>query len=128
MQFNDLYCLARPQVHTLSCGVARPSDFDEHIARLEHYDRAAEIIAPIEKRGLRAEMERGAGRMTGVSCGSRACRYTSMCRARSMSQRFSGSGPTPNRSTSWLGQDALQPAGTGGPLVSRRERRNAPVN
>jgi len=24
MQFNDLYCLARPQVHTLSCGAARP--------------------------------------------------------------------------------------------------------
>src|ERR1041385_5088119 len=23
MQFNDLYCLARPQVHTLSCGAAR---------------------------------------------------------------------------------------------------------
>ena len=24
MQFNDLYCLARPQVHTLSCGASRP--------------------------------------------------------------------------------------------------------
>ena len=31
MAFNDLYCLARPQVHTLSCGVAKPSDFDAHI-------------------------------------------------------------------------------------------------
>ena len=55
MQFNDLYCLARPQVHTLSCGAARPSDFDEHIAALENYDHIAAIIAPIEKR-LRAEM------------------------------------------------------------------------
>ena len=27
MQFNDLYCLARPEVHTLSCGVARPTRF-----------------------------------------------------------------------------------------------------
>ncbi len=35
MQFNDLYCLARPQVHTLSCGVAKPADFDEHIAALK---------------------------------------------------------------------------------------------
>ena len=35
MQFNALYCLARPQVHTLSCGAARPSDFDEHLAGLE---------------------------------------------------------------------------------------------
>ena len=55
MQFNDLYCLARPQVHTLSCGAAKPGDFDEHIRALEHYDQAAAIIAPIEKR-LRAEM------------------------------------------------------------------------
>ena len=50
MQFNDLYCLARPEVHTLSCGAARPGDFDEHVAALEHYDRIAEVIAPIEKR------------------------------------------------------------------------------
>jgi hypothetical protein len=60
MQFNALYCLARPQVHTLSCGVARPSDFDEHVAALAHYDRAAEVVAPIERR-LRAEMERALG-------------------------------------------------------------------
>jgi len=60
MQFNDLYCLARPQVHTLSCGVAKPGDFDEHIAALNHYDNAAATIAPIEKR-LRAEMERALG-------------------------------------------------------------------
>ncbi|MSU57421.1 MAG: aldo/keto reductase [Pedosphaera sp.] len=60
MQFNDLYCLARPQVHTLSCGVARPSDFDPHVAALAHYDRAAEVVAPIEKK-LRAEMERALG-------------------------------------------------------------------
>src|SRR6266436_6917623 len=45
MQFNDLYCLARPEVHTLSCGAARPADFDEHIAALEFYDDAAETIA-----------------------------------------------------------------------------------
>ena len=60
MQFNDLYCLARPQVHTLSCGVSRPSDFDEHIRALEFYDRAAETIRPIEAR-LRAEMRRVLG-------------------------------------------------------------------
>src|SRR5204862_3073545 len=30
MQFNDLYCLARPQVHTLSIGASRPTDFDDH--------------------------------------------------------------------------------------------------
>jgi predicted aldo/keto reductase-like oxidoreductase len=60
MQFNDLYCLARPEVHTLSCGAARPSDFDEHIAALNHYDSAAEVIKPVEER-LRAEMESALG-------------------------------------------------------------------
>jgi predicted aldo/keto reductase-like oxidoreductase len=56
MIFNDLYCLARPEVHTLSIGAARPSDFDEHIRALEHYERAAQVIAPVEQR-LRAEMD-----------------------------------------------------------------------
>jgi uncharacterized protein len=31
--FNDLFCLARPEVHTLSIGAARPTDFDEHVRR-----------------------------------------------------------------------------------------------
>ena len=60
MQFNDLYCLARPEIHTLSIGAAKPSDFDEHIAGLEHYDRAAEVVAPIERR-LRDELEQAHG-------------------------------------------------------------------
>jgi predicted aldo/keto reductase-like oxidoreductase len=58
--FNDLYCLGRPEVHTLSCGAARPGDFDEHVAALKFYDRIPETIAPVEKR-LRAEMERVLG-------------------------------------------------------------------
>jgi len=37
MQWNDLYCLARPDVHTLSIGASRPSDFDEHIAAVTNY-------------------------------------------------------------------------------------------
>jgi predicted aldo/keto reductase-like oxidoreductase len=57
MQFNDLYCLGRKEVHTLSCGVAKPGDFDEHIRALEFYDKIPETIAPVEKR-LRAEMDR----------------------------------------------------------------------
>ena len=56
MQFNDLYCLNRPEVHTLSCGPSRPTDFDEHVGALEFYDRIPETIAPIEQR-WRAEME-----------------------------------------------------------------------
>jgi uncharacterized protein len=60
MQFNDLYCLGRPEIHTLSCGAARPGDFDEHVRGLEYYDRIPETIAPIEQR-LRKEMERVLG-------------------------------------------------------------------
>jgi len=60
MQFNDLYCLARPEVHTLSIGAARPGDFDEHVRALDHYDRMAETVGPIEQR-LRAELNRVLG-------------------------------------------------------------------
>ncbi|MBE0544115.1 MAG: aldo/keto reductase [Verrucomicrobia bacterium] len=60
MQFNALYCLARPQVHTLSCGASKPGDFDEHLGALAYYDQIPETIEPIEKR-LRAEMERALG-------------------------------------------------------------------
>jgi uncharacterized protein len=60
MQFNDLYCLARKEVHTLSCGAARPNDFDEHDAALEYYNRIQEMIIPIEKR-LREEMRAALG-------------------------------------------------------------------
>jgi predicted aldo/keto reductase-like oxidoreductase len=58
--FNDLYCLAREEVHTLSIGAARPEDFDAHVGALGDYDRAAEVVAPIEQR-LRDEMKRVLG-------------------------------------------------------------------
>jgi uncharacterized protein len=60
MQFNDLYCLNRSEVHTLSCGVDKPTDFDEHVAALNFYRKIPETIAPIEKR-LRVEMEKSLG-------------------------------------------------------------------
>lgn len=60
MQFNDLFCLARPEVHTLSCGASKPTDFDEHVRALDYYDRIPETVGPIEKR-LRDEMERALG-------------------------------------------------------------------
>ena len=56
MQFNALYCLNRPEVHTLSCGAAQPSDFDCHLETLEHYDNISPTIAGIEQR-LRQEMD-----------------------------------------------------------------------
>lgn len=47
MVFNDLFCLSHPQVHTLSIGAAKPSDFDEHLKTLELLDKSAEILPPI---------------------------------------------------------------------------------
>lgn len=64
MVFNDLYCLTRPQVHTLSIGAARPGDFDEHLEAVRHLAEPSretvELIQPVEAR-LRAEMERVLG-------------------------------------------------------------------
>jgi predicted aldo/keto reductase-like oxidoreductase len=55
MQFNDLFCLARSEVHTLSIGAARPSDFDEHLSVLPMLAEAAAVVAPVEAR-LRQRM------------------------------------------------------------------------
>lgn len=50
MVFNDLFCLSHSQVHTLSLGASRPSDFDEHLKALELLDRTDEILPPILQR------------------------------------------------------------------------------
>nr|WP_265266441.1 aldo/keto reductase [Spirulina subsalsa] len=47
MVFNDLFCLSHPQVHTLSVGATRPSDFDEHLKTLDHLERSKEVLKPI---------------------------------------------------------------------------------
>ena len=44
MVFNDLFCLSHPQVHTLSLGAAKPSDFDEHLKTINLLDKASEIL------------------------------------------------------------------------------------
>ena len=55
--FNDLFCLDREEVHTLSLGAARPSDFDLHVEATTLFDRRHEILPPIIAR-LEAEMRR----------------------------------------------------------------------
>ena len=47
MLFKDLFCLSHPQVHTLSLGAAKPSDFDEHLKTLDLLGKASEILPPI---------------------------------------------------------------------------------
>ncbi len=50
MAFNDLYCLCRPEVHTLSIGAARPSDFAEHVTTVGRMDEKFPIVEKIQKR------------------------------------------------------------------------------
>ncbi len=50
MTFNDLFCLSHPQVHTLSIGAAKPSDFDEHLDALQFLDDPAPRLDPIATR------------------------------------------------------------------------------
>lgn len=50
MVFNDLFCLSHPQVHTLSLGAARPSDFDEHLKAVELLNQYDEVLPPILER------------------------------------------------------------------------------
>jgi predicted aldo/keto reductase-like oxidoreductase len=50
MAFNDLYCLCRPEVHTLSIGAARPSDFAEHVTAVVRMDEKFPIVEKIQKR------------------------------------------------------------------------------
>jgi uncharacterized protein len=66
MVFNNLFCLSHPQVHTLSVGAAKPSDFDEHIKTLAllvgeaslKENRAEEILPPIIDRLERAAADK----------------------------------------------------------------------
>jgi len=44
--FNDLFCLMRPEVHTLSVGAARPGDFDLHVQSLEKLPQAMRLVPP----------------------------------------------------------------------------------
>lgn len=55
MVFNGLFCLARPEVHTISVGVARPEDFDVHMETVGLLPRARDVVAPVERR-LHEEM------------------------------------------------------------------------
>jgi hypothetical protein len=48
--FNALFCLARPQLHTLSIGAACPGDFDLAAGALPLLDRKDELLPPIQKR------------------------------------------------------------------------------
>jgi len=54
MTYNDLFCLACPELSTLSIGASRPEDLDEHVRAVELFQAHATdpraLIAPIEAR------------------------------------------------------------------------------
>lgn len=50
MQFNDLYCLRDPAVHTLSIGASRPSDFTDHVCAVQNMEEKFPMIGKIEGR------------------------------------------------------------------------------
>ena len=49
MVFNNLFCLSHPQVHTLSVGASRPTDFQEHLKTLDYLDQSFQFLEPIIK-------------------------------------------------------------------------------
>lgn len=60
MVFNGLFCLARPEVHTLSCGAARPGDFDAHLETVRRLPEAGALMPGIIAR-LEEAMETALG-------------------------------------------------------------------
>lgn len=50
MAFNNLFCLRHPDIHTLSVGASKPSDFDEHIRSLSSLPLADSLVPEIEAR------------------------------------------------------------------------------
>ena len=59
--FNTLFCLSNPNVHTLSCGIAKPDEFDPMVEVVDQIETATQAIAPILAR-LDAEKESKLGK------------------------------------------------------------------
>ncbi|MGK7942980.1 MAG: aldo/keto reductase, partial [Microcystaceae cyanobacterium] len=55
MVFNNLFCLSHSQVHTLSIGAAKPTDFEEHLKTLTYLEQSDRILPEILHR-LQQEM------------------------------------------------------------------------
>ena len=74
MLFNDLFCLSRPQVHTLSIGASRPSDFDEHVKALPYLEGGPEELTSVVAVGVR-RMRQGISDRLGVD----RCTFCHQC-------------------------------------------------
>ncbi|MEI6072513.1 MAG: aldo/keto reductase [Verrucomicrobiae bacterium] len=61
MEFNNLFCLRNPGIHTLSIGAARPADFDVHFRSLALLPDADVLVPQVEAR-LNAAMQEALGK------------------------------------------------------------------
>ncbi len=50
MVFNELFCLSRPEITTVTVGASCPEDFDEHMRVVENYDKSSELLPVIVNR------------------------------------------------------------------------------
>ena len=57
LTFNDQYCLARPEVATISVGAARAEDFAAHVAAADGLERCAHLRPEIDRRCRQAMAE-----------------------------------------------------------------------
>lgn len=48
IEFNNLWLLCDPAIHTLVVGAARPSDFDDHVNSILRYEERSSLVPPIE--------------------------------------------------------------------------------
>ncbi len=48
MAFNDLFILSHPEIHTLSCGAARPADLDEHLQAVERRSTLTDTVTRVQ--------------------------------------------------------------------------------
>ncbi len=70
MAFNDLFCLDREEVHTLSIGASCPEDFDAHVKALDSWNNRKQLLPQIESRLLRQmESKTGTGWWNRFSAG-----------------------------------------------------------
>lgn len=78
MQFNDLFCLSNPAIHTLSIGAAKPEDFKDHLEILDMIDEKGAVDDTAEKiaEKLDTEMERVLGKEWLTGCRENLPVYT----------------------------------------------------
>jgi predicted aldo/keto reductase-like oxidoreductase len=55
MAFNDLFILSHPEIHTISCGVTKPEDLDEHVNAVNKMEALTPNMIEIRER-LDAEL------------------------------------------------------------------------